>query len=130
MGWGAIALRPADLAKVIGLFLNDGMHKGQRLLPPGFGAEAMKVQARIPEDRRAAVRFAGMGFWWYVLDGPAPAPCVSFGFGGSLDDALQMLVYVAPATGTTVILWAPDTKVTATRDDFIGFVEASVLPAL
>lgn len=130
MGWGAIGLRAQDLAKVAGLFLDDGVYQGKRLLPPGFGAEALSVQAAIPEDRRPARRIEGMGYWWYVLGGPPPAPCVSAGFGGSLDDALQLLVYVEPRTRTVVIIWAPDADSSLSQNDYIEFVEGRVLPAL
>jgi len=130
MGWGAIGLRAGDLAKVASLFLDDGLYQGKRLLPPGFGAEALSIQAAIPEDRRPARRIEGMGYWWYVLGGPAPAPCVSAGFGGSLDDALQLLVYVEPKTRTVVIIWVPDADSSSSQDDYIGFVEGRILPAL
>jgi CubicO group peptidase (beta-lactamase class C family) len=71
-GYAGIALRPADMAKIGWLYLQDGAWNGEQLVPSGW------TDAATQRHVDAGTAAAGYGYQWWVEDDYAAA----IGYGG------------------------------------------------
>ena len=74
---GGLFLSPYDLAKIGQLHLQDGMWKGQRILPEGWAKEATALH--VEEVNQFGW---GYGFQWWRLDRQGLKVWAGLGFGG------------------------------------------------
>ncbi|UCG39450.1 MAG: serine hydrolase [bacterium] len=75
-GWGDLRLRPADMARIGYLYLNDGMWKDRRVLPDGWVKAALKQRLATPDGR------AGYGYGWWLATGDFKGVYEARGRGG------------------------------------------------
>jgi CubicO group peptidase (beta-lactamase class C family) len=76
---GGLYLEARDLAKIGQLYMNDGMWKGQRLLPAGWAREAT---ARHVANTAPNPSSPGYGYQWWRYDRRGAEIWAGNGFGG------------------------------------------------
>lgn len=76
---GGLYLSPLDLAKIGQLYLDDGVWRGVRLLPPGWAREAT---ARIVDHITPNPSSPGYGYQWWRYDRRGAEVWAGNGFGG------------------------------------------------
>jgi CubicO group peptidase (beta-lactamase class C family) len=74
---GGLYLEAEDLARIGQLYLDDGVWKGKRILPPGWAKEAT---ARHVD--RVAANGPGYGYQWWRMDRQNTEVWAGNGFGG------------------------------------------------
>ena len=77
---GGLYLDPLDLAKIGQLFMDDGMWRGKRLLPPGWAKEA--AGRVVDHVNPAAPQSPGYGYQWWRYDRRNTEIWAGNGFGG------------------------------------------------
>lgn len=96
-GWG-LFLRPADMAKLGQLTLNQGIWNGRQIVPSAWIRESTKEHSRCPQWGNL-----GYGYLWWIIDSDSHA---AMGDGGNViyvNTKKQMVVSIAS-------LFAPDVK--------------------
>jgi Beta-lactamase len=76
---GGLYLNPLDLAKIGQLYMDDGVWRGTRLLPPGWAREAT---ARTVDHIAANPNSPGYGYQWWRYDRRNTEVWAGNGFGG------------------------------------------------
>jgi CubicO group peptidase (beta-lactamase class C family) len=74
---GGLYLEAEQLAKIGYLYLRDGVWEGERILPPGWVAEATARQVD-----RVGMRDWGYGYQWWRIDARGTDIWAGLGFGG------------------------------------------------
>jgi hypothetical protein len=76
---GGLYLEARDLARIGQLYLDDGVHDGRRILPPGW---AMDATARHVDRTSANPNSPGYGYQWWRYDRRGTEVWAGNGFGG------------------------------------------------
>jgi hypothetical protein len=76
---GGLYLDPLDLAKIGQMYMDDGMWRGTRILPPGWAKEAT---ARHVDHVAANPNSPGYGYQWWRYDRRGTDIWAGNGFGG------------------------------------------------
>jgi CubicO group peptidase (beta-lactamase class C family) len=108
-------MRPRDMAKIGQLYLQGGVWEGQRILPAGYAADAVRRQ--VATGRADAPDY---GYLWWPTHSLGETPAYSAaGFGGQF-------IFVVPAQSLVVVALSD-------QDDSgsgAGFIRQLVLPAV
>ena len=124
-GHSGLRLRPADLARIGQLYLDEGWWQGRRLLPADWVRDATANATAVPV--RAAYG-DGFGYLWWVRAAQQDAAYAALGYGGQM-------VEVVPALGLVVVT-AVDLDRSDATDQGVGvslmtaLAESVVAPAV
>ncbi len=120
-GSGGLELRPADLAKIGQLMLDDGRWRGEQVVPTSWTREATRPQVRFPQFVEPSGEY---GYGWWVLDAHGhPAFAATDRTGQILevvpDQELVVVVTTRIGQFSRVGVWGP-----------LSWVAQLVVPAL
>ena len=123
LGFAYLKLRPCDLLRIGELYLDEGVWKGDRILPAEWVDEATMRQVDTP-----GVPKSGYGFGWWMESADGAPAYAAEGFGGQLVEVVpeRRLVVVA----STEFDLADYANHRMTEERIIELVDTQIAPAL
>ncbi len=97
LGWGGLALRPADLARLGQLLLDRGEWKGRPLVSADWVRQLTEEHVDAPDLTNLEQTGEGFGYGWWLTEADGETAYLAYGLGGQL-------IEVVPSRSLVVVV--------------------------